>query len=50
VLVSEATHMTYVAERNLEPDATGGPADHPLLGHFFGEFREGRYHRKRSLN
>ena len=50
VLVSEATHMTYVAERNLEPDTTGDPAYHPLLGEFFGDFREGRYVGKRSLN
>jgi heat shock protein HspQ len=50
VLVSEATHMTYVAERNLEPDATGDPAHHPLLEHFFDDFRDGRYVRKRPFN
>jgi heat shock protein HspQ len=50
VLVSEATHTTYVAERNLEPDTTGSPAHHPLLGQFFDDFREGRYVRKRPFN
>ena len=50
VLVSEATHMTYVAERNLEPDTTGDPAYHPLLDAFFDDFREGRYVRTGQLN
>jgi heat shock protein HspQ len=50
VLVSDATHTTYVAERNLERDTTGAPANHPLLDMFFEDFREGRYVRKRSLN
>ena len=50
VLVSEATHMTYVAEQNLEADLTGVPAQHPLLEQLFDEFCDGRYVRKRSLN
>jgi heat shock protein HspQ len=50
VLVSGATHTTYVAERNLELDREGGPARHPLLDHFFGEFRQGRYVRRQSIN
>jgi heat shock protein HspQ len=50
VLVSEATHTTYVAERNLEPDRGGGPAHHPLLAEHFEDFREGRYVPKRSPN
>ena len=50
VLVSEATHMTYVAERNLEPDTSGAPAHHPLLDAFFDDFREGRYVRTGQLN
>jgi heat shock protein HspQ len=42
--------MTYVAERNLEPDTTGDPAYHPLLDEFFDDFCEGRYVRTGSLN
>jgi len=35
VLVHEAEHETYVAERNLEPDPSGDPIRHPLLDYFF---------------
>jgi len=35
VLVHEAEHQTYVAERNLEPDPSGDPIRHPLLTAFF---------------
>ncbi len=50
VLVHDASHMTYVAERNLEPDADGEPIRHPLLGDFFDELSDGRYRRRRSVN
>ena len=43
VLVHNATHDTYVAERNLEPDTTGEPVSHPLVGGHFAAFRDGRY-------
>jgi heat shock protein HspQ len=43
VLVDGATHTTYVAERNLAPDQTGAPVDHPLVGHYLGAFKGGRY-------
>lgn len=43
VLVHEASHNTYVAERNLEPDTSGEPISHPLVDLEFAEFREGRY-------
>lgn len=43
VLVDDADHMTYVAERNLEADETGEPIDHPALEEFFDEFADGRY-------
>lgn len=46
VLVHGATHMTYVAERNLESDPSGEPAIHPLLDRFFDGFRDGRYVRR----
>ena len=43
VLVDQGGHTTYVAERHLEPDAEGGPIDHPALGELFGTFHDGRY-------
>ena len=43
VLVNDAEHMTYVTERNLEPDLTGQPIQHPQLGDYFEELREGLY-------
>jgi len=35
VLVHNAAHMTYVAERNLEPDLSGRPIDNPALDAYF---------------
>jgi heat shock protein HspQ len=43
VLVHRAAHVTYVAERNLQRDATAEPIDHPMLGRFFSKFENGRY-------
>jgi heat shock protein HspQ len=43
VLVHEAMHETYVAERNLEPDTSGTPILHPLIESSFHGFRDGRY-------
>ncbi len=43
VLVHDAQHMTYVAERNLEPDELHDPIDHPLLDTFFSDFKNGHY-------
>ncbi len=43
VLVHKGSHQTYVAEKNLEPDASGKAVDHPLVEHFFTRFSEGRY-------
>ena len=49
VLVHNCEHMTYVAERNLEPDLTGAPVDHALIQQFFQGFEAGLYQpRKRS--
>lgn len=50
VLVHDAAHTTYVAERHLEPDPEGGPIHHRLLDHLFGGFENGRYRTVRSLN
>ena len=43
VLVHQAEHSTYVAERNLELDLTGEPVTHPVLDQFFDEMRDGVY-------
>ena len=43
VLVHEAEHETSVAERNLEPDPSGNPIQHPLLSAFFGELEGDSY-------
>ena len=43
VLVDEAQHMTYVAEKNLESDELNGPINNPLLDQFFSDFQNGRY-------
>ncbi len=50
VLVDNATHQTYVAERNLEPDTSGAPIHHPVLNAFFDEFRDGVYVRHTPVN
>jgi heat shock protein HspQ len=50
VLPHGHAHMTYVAERHLEPDTSGEPVDHPLLGRFFDGYRDGRYVRDRTVN
>jgi heat shock protein HspQ len=42
--------MTYVSERNLEPDLTGEPVAHPVLDQFFDERRGGLYVRDRTLH
>ncbi|MFQ6018054.1 MAG: heat shock protein HspQ [Kiloniellaceae bacterium] len=50
VLVHDAEHMTYVTERNLEPDLSGAPIDHPALELYFDELRDGIYLRNRPVN
>jgi heat shock protein HspQ len=50
VLPDGADHTTYVAERNLEPDASGEPVSHPLVGELFDAFEDGRYLRTSGLN
>ena len=50
VLVDGAAHMTYVAERNLEPDSLLEPIEHPLVETFFVGFSDGRYQRRGSSN
>ena len=48
VLVDGGSHMTYVAERNLEPDTSKAEIDHPLVERFFNVFQDGRYIRRMS--
>lgn len=43
VLVHQAEHTTYVAQRNLAADESGEPIEHPLVDELFGGFRDGRY-------
>jgi heat shock protein HspQ len=50
VLVDGATHQTYVSERNLEPDESSKPIDHPLVTEFFKGFRDGGYVMKNRAN
>ena len=50
VLVHDATHETYVAERNLERDASDEPVAHPLVEILFTSFRNGRYVSAARLN
>jgi heat shock protein HspQ len=50
VLVHNAKHETYVAERHLEPDPSGEPVEHPALADHFDELRDGTYARTRLMN
>ena len=50
VLVHDSDSITYVAERNLEPDPSQEPIRHPTLSQFFDAFRDGRYSASHSLN
>ena len=43
VAVHDATHQTYVAEQNLEPDMIGLPIVHPIVDYVFDEFTQGQY-------
>ena len=43
VLVHDAIHETYVAERNLEADASRAPIRHPMIETCFESFSDGQY-------
>lgn len=43
VLVHDAAHRTYVAERNLEPADEAAPVRHPEIDFFFERFEDGAY-------
>lgn len=36
-------YAAYVSEQNLIVDDSGEPVDHPDIGHFFGEIKDGVY-------
>lgn len=50
VLVHDAMHETYVAERNLEPDTSDAPIRHPLVDFFFSDFSDGHYRSAGRMN
>lgn len=50
VLVHDASHETYVAERHLEEDAEETPINHPLVETFFQSFEQGRYQLNMRVN
>ena len=50
VLVHDATHETYVAERNLETDTSSEPVHHPLIETCFDSFSDGRYLTAERMN
>lgn len=50
VLVDNADYQTYVAERNLDPDTSGEPINHPAIKLFFNELHEGVYRRQGEVN
>jgi len=50
VLVHDASHETYVAERHLEEDAEEEPINHPLVDTFFQSFERGRYQLNMRVN
>ena len=43
VLVDGSLTCTYAASENLAADTSGLPIKHPLLSHFFSEFKNGSY-------
>ena len=50
VLVHEAQHTTYVAERNLETDPSNEAIAHPLLTSYFTRLEAGRYINDAKIN
>ena len=50
LLVHNAMHNTYVAERNLQADRSTDPIQHPLVEFQFNAFKNGRYVTSRKTN
>lgn len=50
VLVHNAQHETYVAERNLKADESLEPVNHPLINEVFEGFENGIYQARHRSN
>lgn len=50
VLPDQAAQMTYVAERNLEPDTEMKPIQHPAIDEIFDSFDGKQYVRLKNLH
>ena len=50
VLVHEAQHTTYVAERNLETDPSNEAIAHPLITSYFNRLEAGLYINDAKIN
>ena len=50
VLVHDAEHETYVAERNLEPDDSDQPVRHPAIEQLFSGYSDGHYEPAQRAN
>ncbi len=50
VLVHDAVHATYVAERNLQDDTSDEPIRHPLVDEYFSGQADGLYLRRQKTN
>lgn len=50
VLVHDATHNTYVAERNLEADESAQPVNHPQVDLVFDALEDGVYQKRSKSN
>lgn len=50
VLVHNAAHNTYVAERNLEADDSTEPINHPSINLVFDDFERGVYQIRSRVN
>ena len=50
VLVDNAIHMTYVAERHLEATKDDEPVTHPAIKVYFDDFQDGVYQIRGSTN
>ena len=49
LLVDGGTETLYAAENELEPDDSGQPVEHPLIGQYFPTFLKGCYYQE-NLN
>ena len=50
VLVDGSAVQTYVAERNLEPDPSGNPVNHPDIANHFAGLSDGGYILRHKIN